>query len=164
MKRGVFALMALGIVMLPATGQADQYQQRVITTTTLIGATAGAVIGSGQNQTAQGAIVGGLLGAVTGAIISQNRPQPIAYEAHRWDRDDYDEYREHAWREQQRRRAAHRRHEWREHERREHRRVEQVRVLHKRHCNRLYGCPDNHHYHLQRISYHRHPVHRWYED
>jgi uncharacterized membrane protein len=86
MKKGFFALMVLGVSVLPATGQADQYQQSVITTTALIGATAGAVIGSARNQTAQGAIVGGLLGAVTGVIISQGRPQAITYRG--------DEYRE----------------------------------------------------------------------
>ncbi len=141
MKKGVFCMMLSGLLLLSASAVAGQYEQRVITTTTLIGATAGAVIGSAQNQTAQGAIVGGLLGALTGAVISQNRPQQV--------RADYDDDREH---------------EWREHERQEHRRAERLRVAHARHCYAEYGCPDYRHGRLQRASYRHYPTRHWYED
>ena len=156
MKKGIFCMMLSGLLLLSASAMAGQYEQRVITTTTLIGATAGAVIGSAQNQTAQGAIVGGLLGALTGAVISQNHPQQL--------RADYDDDREHEWREQRRRAMAHRRHEWREHERREHRRAERLRVAHARHCYAEYGCPDYRYDRLQRASYRHYPTRHWYED
>jgi len=71
-------LAVLAVAAMPFAAQAGQYQQRVITTTTIIGATAGAVIGSDQNNTAQGAIIGGIIGAMTGAVLSQQSAhQPV---------------------------------------------------------------------------------------
>ncbi len=88
-KHILSTLAVLAIAVAPLSAEAGQYQQRVITTTTILGATTGAVIGSGNDRTAQGALIGGVFGALTGAILSQNRhgyQQPVHYQrpyAHR---------------------------------------------------------------------------------
>ena len=63
------------IALLPAALQAGQYEQRVIATTTILGATTGAIIGSGNDQTAQGAVLGALAGAAVGILMAE---QPCA--------------------------------------------------------------------------------------
>lgn len=74
MKRSILTITAFAMLAMPALAEAGPYQQRVITTTTIIGATTGAVIGADNNRAAQGAILGGVIGAVTGAILSQQPP------------------------------------------------------------------------------------------
>ncbi|HKI62633.1 MAG TPA: glycine zipper domain-containing protein [Mariprofundaceae bacterium] len=74
-KHILTTLAVLTIVAIPFSAQAGQYQERVIATTSVIGAATGAIIGSDNNRTAQGAIIGGVFGAFTGAVLSQQSPQ-----------------------------------------------------------------------------------------
>jgi len=74
-KHILTALAVLTIAAIPFSAQAGQYQERVIATTTVIGAATGAIIGSDNNRTAQGAIIGGVIGAFAGAVLSQQSPQ-----------------------------------------------------------------------------------------
>jgi len=151
MNKTIFSILSLlALATAPLAAQAGQYQQRVITTTTILGATTGAVIGSGNNRTAQGAIIGGVIGAVTGAVLSQQHqvayqprvyaPQPRAHRphrrhytqvvfepqrsAHRW-HERYERRTHHVYRDVRRegyRQAGHRRGEWveRRHDRYDH--------------------------------------------
>jgi len=75
-KHILTTLAVMAVAAMPFSAQAGQYQQRVIATTTIIGATAGAVIGSDNNRTAQGAIIGGVIGAMTGAVLASTQEQP----------------------------------------------------------------------------------------
>jgi len=58
----------------PYQAVAGTYQQRVITTTTVVGATAGAVIGADSHQAVEGALIGGVFGAAVGMLMAQNEP------------------------------------------------------------------------------------------
>jgi len=63
-----------GAGFLPHQATAGTYQQRVITTTTVVGAAAGAVIGADSHQAVQGALIGGVFGAAVGMLMAQNEP------------------------------------------------------------------------------------------
>ncbi len=88
MNRYILSIMALlTIAIAPFAAQAGQYQQRVVITTTMIGATTGAVIGSSHGRTGEGAMIGGILGAVTGVMLSRHHDQrPYAYRGYRTQR------------------------------------------------------------------------------
>jgi len=106
MNRFILAIAAaLAMGAAPLSGWAGQYQQRVITATTILGATTGAVIGADQNRTAQGAIIGGVIGMMTGAILSQQaayHPAPQRVHSPHWRHERAEEH----WRHE---RAEHRR-------------------------------------------------------
>lgn len=78
MRKMVLSLTMVSLMaLLPAAAQAGQYEQRVITTTTILGATTGAVIGSGNDQTAQGAVIGALVGATAGMVLTADEPHRV---------------------------------------------------------------------------------------
>jgi len=58
------------ITMILLASCATPQQQRATTEGALIGAAAGAAIGSQNNRAAEGAVLGGVLGAAAGAILS----------------------------------------------------------------------------------------------
>jgi len=116
MNRSILAAVAaLALMTAPVSGWAGQYQQRVITATTILGATTGAVIGSDQNRTAQGAIIGGFIGMMTGAILSQQaayHPVPQRVCSPYWRHERAEEH----WRhEQAEHRRLHRASRWNNH-------------------------------------------------
>ena len=91
------------MALLPAAVQAGQYEQRVIATTTILGATTGAIIGSGNDQTAQGAVLGALVGATAGVLVAQNDrddvpvSRTVVYENERYHRPVYREVHVHRY-------------------------------------------------------------------
>ncbi len=71
MKRFLLmGIVASGLVFAPVQAEAGSSRQQVLVTTTVVGAATGAVIGSGSNQTLEGALIGGMIGAAAGIILA----------------------------------------------------------------------------------------------
>ena len=73
-------ILMMSVAMLLASGAeaAELDRDRTIVATTVIGATTGAILGQQHGRSAESAIVGGVLGAVTGVILTADRTQ-VAY-------------------------------------------------------------------------------------
>ncbi len=75
MKRIITAALLTSAMLAAPFAQAASYQDRSMATGTVVGATTGAVVGSGNNQLVEGAVFGAVLGTIAGALLaSQHQP------------------------------------------------------------------------------------------
>jgi len=70
----LMGLLASGLAFAPLHAEAASSRQQVMVTSTAIGAATGAIIGSNSNQTLEGAIIGGMIGAAAGIILTPQKP------------------------------------------------------------------------------------------
>ncbi len=129
MKKVLLTMVMIGaLAAAPLTSEAGSYQQRVLVTTTTVGAAMGAVMGSNRHQPLQGMLIGGMIGAATGMILAQAAPvqaQPVTvYRRVYMPQSAYvrtaHTYRHHARLHQAGYIRSYRNHEYLEHEAREH--------------------------------------------
>jgi len=75
MQPFITAVLLTTALLIAPVAQSASYQDRAMATGTVVSATTGAVVGSGQNQAVEGAIFGAVLGTIAGAFIaSQHQP------------------------------------------------------------------------------------------
>jgi len=77
MKRIMSAALLSTALLAAPVAQAASSQDRAMATGAVIGATTGAVIGSGHQRAVEGALVGAVFGTVAGAIIASSYDQPV---------------------------------------------------------------------------------------
>ena len=70
----LMSILAVGLAFTPQHAEAASSRQQVMVTTTAVGAATGAMIGSGSHQTLEGAIIGGMIGAAAGIILTPRTP------------------------------------------------------------------------------------------
>ncbi|MFQ5581794.1 MAG: YMGG-like glycine zipper-containing protein [Mariprofundaceae bacterium] len=70
-----FALVVISILLL--SGCATPHQERAATTGAMIGAGAGAVIGSQSDRPVEGALIGGVIGGLAGAILAEDHSDRV---------------------------------------------------------------------------------------